>query len=137
MLSLDVFTGTYANPGYGFFTLCSPSSMSSYCAKVQSDFAIVDGVQGSPNPYLDLPMKWPRVCSSHMHMRHKLGSTFEMYFMSLYPFGYGKDTTPFETKVIGVMAEFVIEDGQVMGFGISGLIGRLTERARTYECVQD
>ena len=72
-----------------------------------------------------------------MHMRHKLGSTFEMYFMSLYPFRYGKDTMPFEMKVIGAMAEFVVEDGWVMGFGISGLVGQLMERVRTYECVQD
>lgn len=73
-------------------------------------------------------------------MRHQQGSTFQIYFTSLYPNGYGKDTTPFETAGVGPsngLAEFVVEDGKVVGFGISGLVDRLTERARKYESVQD
>lgn len=73
-------------------------------------------------------------------MRHEQGSIFQIYLTSLYPNGYGKDTTPFETREIGTtegLAEFVFEDGEVVGFGISGLVGQLTERARQYETVQD
>ena len=138
-LSLDALAGTYANPGYGSFTLCSPSSPSSYCAGVQSDFSVVDSVRGNTGSK-DLLAEWPRAWSSHVRLRHQQGSIFEIYFTSLYPNGYGKDTTPFETKETGSaegLAEFVIEDGKVVGFGISGLVDQLTERARKYETVQD
>ena len=140
-LSLDLFAGAYTNPGYGSFTLCSPSSPSSYCTQVRSNFSIVDNVQGNPRAASsDLLAEWPRVCSSHVRLRHQTGSIFEIYFTSLYTHGYGKDTSPFETGEVGTpegIAEFVVEDGRVVGFGVSGLVGQLTERARTYESVQD
>ncbi|KIJ11027.1 hypothetical protein PAXINDRAFT_177403 [Paxillus involutus ATCC 200175] len=139
-LSPDDFAGTYTNPGYGAFTLCSASSASSYCAKVRSDFAAVDYVQGDPGPRLELLAEWPRVWSSHVRLRYQQGSIFEIDFTSLFPNGYGKDTTPFETGESGTAegtAEFVIEDGEVVGFGISGLVGRLTERGRIYQNVRD
>ncbi|KAF8557186.1 beta-lactamase/transpeptidase-like protein [Imleria badia] len=140
-LSLDLFAGIYANPGYGSFTLCSPSSASSYCTNVRSNFSIVDAIQGKPSASSgDLLAEWPRVWSSHVRMRHQEGSIFEMHFTSLYPDGYGKDTTPFKTREVGTtegMAEFVVKDGRVIGFGMSGFVGRLTEQARTYGSVQD
>lgn len=73
-------------------------------------------------------------------MRHQEGSIFQIYLTSLYPNGYGKDTTPFETSEVGTtegLAEFVVEDDKVVGFGISGLVGQLTEQARKHETVQD
>ena len=75
---------------------------------------------------------------SHVRMRHRQGLIFDFYLAALYPNGYGKDTTPFmrENGVEGGI-EFVVEDGEVVGFGVSGLVGRLTERARTYESVRD
>ncbi|KAH0826361.1 hypothetical protein J3R83DRAFT_5323 [Lanmaoa asiatica] len=115
-------------------------SASSYCAKVQSNFSVVDSVQGDVGPTGDLLAEWPRVWSSHVRMRHEQGSIFNIHFTSLYPNGYGKDTTPFETREIGPtegLAEFVVEDGKVVGFGMSGLVGRVTERARKYEGVRD
>ncbi|KAG8221711.1 beta-lactamase/transpeptidase-like protein [Butyriboletus roseoflavus] len=139
-LSLDAFAGTFANPGYGSFTLCSPSSTSSYCVTVQSNFTIVDSVQGNAGNSEDLLAEWPRVWSSHVRMRHQQGSVFQIHLTSLYPNGYGKDTTPFETRGVGPaegLAEFVVEDGKVVGFGMSGLVDQLTERARTHESVQD
>ena len=73
-------------------------------------------------------------------MRHQHGFIFDLYPTTLYPSGYGKDATPFETAEIGTadaVVEFVVEDGEVVGFGVSGFVGQLTERARTYEGVRD
>ena len=76
--------------------------------------------------------------SSHIRMRHRQGLSFDFSPAILYPNGYGKDTTPFtyELEVEGDV-EFVVEDGEVVGFGVSGLVEQLTERARTYESVRD
>ncbi|KIJ64017.1 hypothetical protein HYDPIDRAFT_91246 [Hydnomerulius pinastri MD-312] len=139
-LSLEDFAGTYSNPGYGAFTLCGSSSSSFYCSKVRSDFALVDKAQSSPDSSIELLAEWPRIWSSHIRMRYQQGSVFEVDFTSLFPSGYGKDSTPFETGEIGTSegtAEFVVQDGQIIGFGISGLVGRQTERARIYKTVQD
>ncbi|KAF8132830.1 beta-lactamase/transpeptidase-like protein [Boletus edulis] len=144
-LSLDAFAGTYSNPGYGAFTLCSPSSPSTYCTRVQSDFSIVDNAQGtgaSVSDSKDLLAAWPRVCISHVRMRHQHDLVFDVYLTSLYPNGYGKDTTPFASNEGGVgtadgVAEFVVEEGRVVGIGLSGFVGQVTERARTYEGVRD
>jgi len=144
-LSLDAFSGTYTNPGYGSFTLCSPSSPSpsNYCTQVHSDFSIVDHAQDTSASVSnqDLLAAWPRVWSSHVRMRHQDDLVFDLYLTSLYPDGYGKDTMPFaKEKGIGTVdavAEFVVEEGRVVGFGLSGFVGQVTERARTYEGVRD
>ncbi|KAG9311213.1 beta-lactamase/transpeptidase-like protein [Chiua virens] len=137
-LSLDALAGTYTDPGYGSLTLCSPFSASAYCGRVQSK---ISTVRGDPNTSAnDLVAEWPRVWSSHVHMRHQRDLLFELYFSSLYPDGYGKDTTPFEVTGVGPaggLAEFVVEDGRVVGFGVSGLVGQLTERERTGTTVRD
>lgn len=72
-------------------------------------------------------------------MRHQQGFVFGFYFATLYPSGYGKDATPFETWELGTdgVAEFVVEDGEVVGFGLSGFVGQLTERARTSNELRD
>ena len=77
--------------------------------------------------------------SSHVRMRHRQGLTFDFYTAILYPNGYGKDTTPFMWEDVEVEggAEFVVEDGEVVGFGVSSSVGQLTERARTYQSVRD
>ncbi|KAF8132810.1 beta-lactamase/transpeptidase-like protein [Boletus edulis] len=140
-LSLDAFAGTYTNPGYGPLTLCSPSSPSGYCTTVQSDFSIVDNAQSTVSNSEDLLAAWSRVWSSHLRMRHQHDLVFDVYLTSLYPNGYGKDTTPFaKERGIGTadgVAEFVVEEGRVVGFGLSGFVGQVTERARTYEGVRD
>ncbi|KAF9233583.1 beta-lactamase/transpeptidase-like protein [Melanogaster broomeanus] len=139
-ISLNDLTGTYTNAGYGTFTLCAPSSASSYCAMVHSDFTAVDNAQGNSGPSLELLAKWPRIASSHIRMRYQQGLMFNIDFTTLFPDGYGKDVTPFETGDIErseVTAEFVIEDAQVVGFGLSGMEGWLWERARISHSVQD
>ncbi|KAF9233585.1 hypothetical protein BU15DRAFT_35877, partial [Melanogaster broomeanus] len=104
---------TYTNAGYGTFTLCAPSSASSYCTKVQSDFTTVDDARGVSAPSLELLAEWPRMWASHVRMRYQRGSIFNIDFTTLFPHGYGKDVTPFETGDIEraeATAEFVIED---------------------------
>ncbi|KAF9232374.1 beta-lactamase/transpeptidase-like protein [Melanogaster broomeanus] len=139
-VSLTDFAGTYTNAGYGTFTLCAPSSASSYCAKVQSDFTTVDVARGASVPSLELLAEWPRTWASHVRMRYQQGSIFSIDFTTLFPHGYGKDVTPFETGHIEkaeATVEFVIEDGQVVGFGLTGMHGWLWERARISHSVQD
>ncbi|KAI6135848.1 beta-lactamase/transpeptidase-like protein [Pisolithus thermaeus] len=139
-LPLDDFAGTYTNLGYGTITLCGPNDLSSYCSGVRADFAAIDGVHGGPSVPTELLAAWPSVWSSHVRVRHAQGTTFNLYVTSLFPKGYGKDSTPFETAEIGtstVTAEFVVEDGKVIGFGVSGLVGRQTERARLGATVQE
>ncbi|KAF9218891.1 hypothetical protein BS17DRAFT_790463, partial [Gyrodon lividus] len=78
-LSLGDFAGTYSNPGYGAFALCSASSSSSYCAKVQSDFAAVDYVQGDSEPSRAarqmascMVLAHPHAIPARIDLRHRL-----------------------------------------------------------------
>ncbi|KAI6121289.1 beta-lactamase/transpeptidase-like protein [Pisolithus sp. B1] len=139
-LPLNDFAGTYTNLGYGTIMLCSPNDSSSYCSGVRADFAAIDGVHGGPSVATELLAAWPRVWSSHVRAQHVQGTIFNLYMTRLFPKGYGKDPTPFETAKIGasaVTAEFVFEDGKVIGFGVSGLVGRQTEHARLGATVQE
>lgn len=61
---------------------------------------------------------------------------------NLYPKGYGKDKTPFETALDGVNPEgatvqFVVEGDEVIGFGLTSLIGEVTERERLGSTVEE
>jgi len=139
-LAIEKFSGTYVNAGYGPITFCSPSINSPYCQNVISDFAAVDAGKSSAPQSGQLLAAWPRIWASHIRGVHQSGNTFNVQYTSLYPEGYGRDTTPFETAEIGTSeatAEFVVEDGKVVGFGLVGLVGQLTERERTHTTVKD
>lgn len=139
-LALNEFSGTYYNPGYGAIAFCSFSSSSSYCRDVISDFAAVDAAQSSAPNSPQLLAAWPRVWGSHIRAVHQSGNTFLVQYTSLFPGGYGRDSTAFETAEIGTSqatAEFVVEDGKVVGFGLVGLVGQVTERERTHTTVKD
>ncbi|KAH7914454.1 beta-lactamase/transpeptidase-like protein [Hygrophoropsis aurantiaca] len=139
-VALEDYAGRYVNPGYGSFTLCSPSSDSSYCSQVKADFATVDAVTGISTSVPQLLAQWPRVWSSHIRMAHVENSVFVVEFTSLFPNGYGIDSTPFETAEIGTSearAQFFFKDGKVSGFGIFGLVREVTEREKSHDTVQD
>jgi hypothetical protein len=71
---------------------------------------------------------------------HQSENKFLVQLTSLFPEGYGRDSTPFETAEIGTSestAEFVVENGKVVGFGLFGLVGQLTERERIQTTVKD
>ncbi|KAG2141556.1 beta-lactamase/transpeptidase-like protein [Suillus cothurnatus] len=99
----------------------------------------IEKFSGAPQS-VQLLAAWPRIWASHIRGVHQSGNTFNVQYTSLYPEGYGRDTTPFETAEIGTSeatAEFVVEDGKVVGFGLVGLVGQLTERERTHTTVKD
>ncbi|KAH9063775.1 beta-lactamase/transpeptidase-like protein [Lactarius deliciosus] len=112
-------TGTYEDAGYGTFTLCDASSRSDECRFVLDDFRLVDGSSADePNILFG---SWPSVWTSHA--RFNPTNTTGRYlvdFGSLYPTGYGRNTTPFADWLDRIPADFVVEDGVVRGFGFSG-----------------
>ncbi|KAH8116769.1 beta-lactamase/transpeptidase-like protein [Phellopilus nigrolimitatus] len=126
---LSAYAGTYRNPGYGAFTLCEPTAMSSYCAGVLAAFRAVDGAQSPPRaPPLDVPQllgAWARVWASHVRLVHVERSAFATAFTALFPRGYGASRRPFETYELDRYegrAEFVVDEarGAVKGFGFFG-----------------
>ncbi|KAG2069269.1 beta-lactamase/transpeptidase-like protein [Suillus decipiens] len=136
-IPLEEFSGTYTDAGYGTITFCAPSANSSYCQDVISDFTAVDGGKSSAPQSAQLLAAWPRICSSHIRGTHRSGNTFEFQYTSLFPEGYGRDSTPFETELSDATAEFVVENGKVVGFGIFGRLDQLAERERTHTTVKD
>ncbi|KAH9038943.1 beta-lactamase/transpeptidase-like protein [Lactarius pseudohatsudake] len=112
-------TGTYEDAGYGTFTLCDASSRSDECRSVLDDFRLVDESSADdPNILLG---SWPSVWTSHA--RFSPTNTTGRYlvdFGSLYPTGYGRNTTPFADWLDRTPADFVVQDGVVRGFGFSG-----------------
>lgn len=138
-IELDKYAGTYSNAGYGSVTLCDSSNSlnSSYCAQVLSDFAIVDSHK--PNQLTSsllakpqLFAKWSRLWSTHVRLIHLSDSkSVNIQITTLFTDGFGVDKTPFETFENGegeVVAEFVVEDGRVLGLGVFGIPGDLTKR---------
>lgn len=113
-------TGTYDNVGYGTFSLCDASSRSDECRLVLDDFRLVDEpLTSDPNR---LFASWSCVWSSHA--RFNPTNTTGRYlvdFGTLYPAGYGKNTTPFAYWMGRIPADFVVEDGIVKGVGFGGI----------------
>jgi len=136
-LALDEFSGTYTNPGYGTFTFCGPSSSSLYCQQVITDFAVVDAAQSNASSSPQLLAAWPRALASHTRAVHQSGNKFLVYFTALFPEGYGRDSTPFLMEMLGATAEFVVEDGKVIGFGLFDMVGQVTQRERTHTTAKD
>ena len=127
------YAGIYHNPGYGSITLCDVSNSlnSSYCAKVIADFAAVDSQFPDERPRL--LASWSRLWSSHVRivLADQEGKKCRVEPTTLFPEGYGKDQTPFETFESSESvppAEFVLENGRVVGVGVFGFPGDLTGR---------
>ncbi|KAI1786346.1 beta-lactamase/transpeptidase-like protein [Ganoderma leucocontextum] len=123
-LELEAYAGTYADPlgAYGNITLCAPTSASpsAYCARVLADFAPIEESARSSSPP-SLFAAWPRVWSSHVRLRHTVGSSFALTLPRLFPQGFGRNPTPFEfydSQISVGRVEFVVEDGEVMGFAL-------------------
>ncbi|KAI0334281.1 beta-lactamase/transpeptidase-like protein [Cubamyces sp. BRFM 1775] len=116
-LDLEAYTGTYSSPGYGTFTLCSAQSTSNSCTSVLEDFASL-GPLPTSEPHLYAAHK--TILSTHVHLRHLHGDVFHVTFPALFPHGYGKDTSAFETYETGSdgWAEFSIVNGKVDGFSL-------------------
>jgi len=137
-LSLDIekYEGTYANPAYGTVTLCSTTNPTAYCKGVLFDFApfeVFTNTSAPPTLFASFRSFW----CSHLRFIHLTADTFAMPLTTLFPGGYGRDTSPFEvlpTTFNYGQATFVVEEGQVVGFGTADL---LLERGRSNGSVKD
>ncbi|KZT05037.1 beta-lactamase/transpeptidase-like protein [Laetiporus sulphureus 93-53] len=137
-LDLEKYTGTYSNLGYGAFTLCSPESTSHYCTEVLADFAPFR----SPNEQA-LYASWPRIWSTHLRSVPKEGETFDFQFTTLFPRGYGLNSTAFETfetDESGGTGMFVLQERNgeqdVKGFALMLEEEAVKERKKHFEDIE-
>jgi hypothetical protein len=136
---LDAFAGTYEDPGYGSLVLCSSHRPSSRCETVLSNFKKLDG---SPNNTVYGYYKSPVMIAKEIRLVALDTNVFNYQATTLFPDGYGANTTAFEVNLLpreaGVEARFVAgEDGSVRGFGLFGLAGEVLERERTATTIED
>ena len=113
--------GTYYNAGYGSSVLCSVQSSSSSCQSVLNDFRSVDK-SISPNS-TDLFVSWNGVFATHIRFSPANGSWYLISVGTIYPEGYGKNSTPFSTVAPAATAEFVVVDETIVGFGVFNVSG--------------
>jgi hypothetical protein len=107
-------TGTYYNAGYGTSVLCSVHSSSPSCESVLDAFHSIDP---SLSTSTDLFASWVTVLSTHLRFTYANDSKYLVSAGSIYPQGYGKNTTPFSTLESIATAEFVVTNDKVVGFG--------------------
>jgi len=73
--------------------------------------------------------------ADHLRFSHIQGNQFRVDAVSLFPKGYGKDKSPFQYTVGNAVgnagiADFVVNDAQVVGFGLSGTVDEETNRQK-------
>ena len=131
-LPVEPYAGKYANTGYPTIKLCDPRS-SADDPECEDTFAayrsLYDLSTCNNTLYFSLPSPWV----SHGKLERLDGNTFTLSATNIFPKGYGKDRTPFETTMFpksGIEAKFVVENGTVVGLGVFGLVGEQTEQQR-------
>ena len=141
-LPLDAYAGTYVDPGYPVMTLCSGESTSSACRDALDKFAHFENVTTPDTLYAIVPGTW----ISHARVKHSKDNTFYLTGTYLFPNGYGKDTSAFETWEDGTeeaTLEFVTEDDltggapTVIGVGVRGMVGETTNLERIGGTVEE
>lgn len=111
-------TGTYYNAGYGTGVLCSVHSSSPSCESVLDAFRSIDPSLSVPNSNsTDLFASWVTPLSTNVRFTYANNSQYLVSIGSIYPQGYGKNSTPFSTLAPSATAEFVVENEKVVGFG--------------------
>ena len=110
-------TGTYCNAGYGTGVLCSVHSSSPSCQSVLDTFRSIDPSLSPKSTSTDLFASWVTLFSTHIRFTPTNNSHYVISAGSIYPKGYGKNTTAFSTLVPVATAEFVIKNGKAVGFG--------------------
>ena len=120
-VDLSSFSGSYLSEGYGNVTLCYAANASTDCSDVFESFAPFIEESHAPELYA----AWLRVWSSHIRLTHSTAADFDLQFTTLFPHGYGANTTAFETAQSGEsdgQAVFVLEgegaEASVVGFGM-------------------
>lgn len=122
-------TGTYCNAGYGTGVLCSVRSTSPSCKCVLEAFRSIDPSLSPKSTSNDLFAPWVTLFSTHIRFTYNTtDNDGHRYYLisagSIYPQGYGKNTTAFSTLVPIAKAEFVVEQNgkSVVGFGWNNLV---------------
>ncbi|KAI0689020.1 beta-lactamase/transpeptidase-like protein [Cytidiella melzeri] len=138
-IPIHEYAGTYTNPGYFDVTLCDPHSSLEVagCEDVLSAFGTLEDTKATN---ATLYFSWPNVWVSHGRLRREQDNVFQFTATYLYPEGYGNNKTAFETVVTPVTfgsVTFVVEDDQIVGFGIFGFVGETTERERIGGTIQE
>ena len=113
--------GTYHGVGYGPIELCSSSSQSDACGHVLHDFGLIDGANQQPSMTHEDPLfaPWPSVFTTHARfvpidevLTNTAGRWYPWRYLvdfgTLYPTGYGRETTPFVHWIFEVIADFVV-----------------------------
>ena len=109
------FAGIYYNPGYGTAELCNVASTSPSCQSVLNDFHSVDKSLSANST--DLFSSWDTPISSNIRFAAN-GTEYAVSVGFIYPEGYGKNSTPFSTVEAAAIARFVVENENVIGFGV-------------------
>jgi hypothetical protein len=134
---LDAFAGNYFDPGYGALSLCAPSSATPACRALLDDFRAVDGAFSPRTLYASTNSLW----ISHIRFPRRDNTTFGIISTTLFPDGYGANTTSFELAADqGPSSSAVFErdqQGRVKGFGLFGLTGKVLDRERREGTVQE
>lgn len=126
-------TGTYYNAGYGTAELCSVQSSSPSCGSVLDAFRAFDPSLASNSTSTDLFASWDSLFSTHVRFTYTNASQYLINAGSIYPEGYGKNTTAFATLVPAATGEFVVENGTVVGFGWNDINDDVTKRGPVEE----
>jgi len=112
-------TGFYQNPGYGKIELCSVRSTSSVCCEVMDTFRTIDKSLTKDCNSTDLFAAWDTLLSTHMRFQRRKDCVYTVTTGSIYPKGYGKNTTAFSTLAPYATAEFVMKKKKPCGFGFN------------------
>jgi hypothetical protein len=129
------FEGLYQNPGYASsIDLCDTLSVTPYCTKVRQTFETVDSWTGRRTHSGQLVARPPGNDLQHLRLEPIEDPGYEYTYALeggfLFPEGYGKDKTPFAMMSGGAYGKFVVEDGEVLGFGLFGTVDGVEETPR-------
>lgn len=110
-------TGTYYSTGYGTVVLCGVHSSSPSCQSVLDDFRALNK-SISPNS-TDLFASFNTLYTKHALFTHANASRYLISLGTIYPEGYGKNSTPFSTLAPATTVQFEVVNGEIAGFGFN------------------
>ncbi|KAI0374179.1 beta-lactamase/transpeptidase-like protein [Pilatotrama ljubarskyi] len=107
LVPLVAYAGTYANLGYGNFTLCSTSTDGDYCDDVRAAFRLTHNDTLKPA----LLAEWPRLLATHLRLEPlpTSGVHFWMTPHFIFPDGYGENTTAFDYELFPPGYEILVQ----------------------------
>jgi hypothetical protein len=145
-LDLVPFAGVYFDPGYGNITLCPFVDPSAVCRTVLDEFTALQGELDTTQlyGYYNWPKMWVKYIILTPQSKSASGSaltlTFDVDTTTIFPHGYGANTTAFEEDLsfLATRADFVVnKEGAVKGFGLFGMAGEVLRREREGRTVEE